>query len=205
MCCGKPFILYLDGNTKVCSECGIQKRGFYNIGIENTSHGSHYEPFYNCAYSRKKRMGHMIESLFFPNASTPDEPILKTLLHQPKFDNVQQVCKFLKKLPVSDKRYINLHFYCKLLLTNYTPPVMKQDTFAIKKTMLHWFERVELAFIQMFPNKPFLNYGWLLRVMLDKFNLSEYKPFVKPLKCQKRKRFYEKTYKQLEAVLRLRF
>ena len=203
MCCGERNLLYLDGNTVVCKECGVEKRGFFKIGVENTSHSCHYEPFFNCGYSRKKRMGQMVDCLFFPSASTPDEPILKIIsADPPQFQSVQHVCNFLKKLPVSDKRYINLHFYCKLKLANYVPPKMSQDVFAVKKAMLHWFERIELAFIRTFSNNPFINYGWLLRLMLDKFNLPEFKQFVKPLKCRKRIRFYEQTYKQLESVLR---
>ena len=201
MCCGEQDLLFL-GSSFVCRECGIEKRGFQTIGIENTSHNCHFEPFYNCGYSRKKRMSHMIESLFFPNASTPDEPILKLITQTAKLPSVSDVCTFLKRLPVSDKRYINLHFYCRLLLANYVAPVMKRDVFAVKKQMLHWFERIELAFLRTFSNKPFLNYGWLLRVMLDKFNLPAFKRFVKPLKCRKRIRFYAQTYKHLEGVLR---
>ena len=136
MCCGAPLIIYLDGNTSVCRQCGVETHGFFHIGIENTSYHAHYEPFYNCGYSRKKRMGHMIESLFFPCASTPDEPVLKSIQFPPhKVDTVQEVCSFLKKLPVADKRYVNLHFYCKLLLSNYKPPVVPKNFFELKKMM----------------------------------------------------------------------
>ena len=147
----------------------------------------------------------MIESLFFPCASTPDEPVLKSIQFPPhKVDTVQEVCSFLKKLPVADKRYVNLHFYCKLLLSNYKPPVVPKNFFELKKMMLYWFECIEIVFVKTYSNKPFLNYGWLLRVLLEKFNLAEFKQFVKPLKCRKRVRFYEQTYTELETILRLR-
>lgn len=201
MCCPHTTLLYFDGNKTVCESCGTEKHTIYRIGIEHTSHGSHCEPFYNSGYSRKKRMANMLEALFFPCACTPDEPILKHILHHPKFDTIPDICNFLKGLPVSDKRYLNLHFYCKMWLKGYTPHKITYP-FATKRAILHWFERVELSYIRLFRNKPFLNYGWLLRVLLDKFELPGLKIYVKPLKCKKRARFYRQTYETVLADLR---
>lgn len=200
MCCSDCNLLYFDGNRTVCKNCGVMKKVIYNIGIENTSHNCYYESFYNSSYSRKKRMSSMLDALFFPAASKPDSFILKRLLPQ-KFDTVQDLCQFIKKIPISDKRYLNLHFFCKLCLRSYITPYIPHNMLQIKRNIILWFEQVELTFLKLFKNKPFLNYGWLLGVLLDKFEIPQFKIYVKPLKCKKRIGFYQRIYREIEEYL----
>ena len=184
-------------NTIVCTGCGLETRIEVECTRKNVGYIMSHSPF-QFGYSRVKRFSNMLHSLFFPSATALDNKMVKHLyFHKEKIHSRKDLNFYINTSCLRDKRFCTMHFFCKTFLNNYMTPPCYGNTFACIKRMSFLFERIALAFSRMYPEKPFINYNFLMRYILQHCSFCYYLRFVKKLKCVKRKRSYTSLLKNL--------
>ena len=132
----------------------------------------------------------MVAALFWPSPSNPDTKVLKYLFNK-TLKNREDIINSIARAPLKDKRFGSIHIFCRLFDPNYKEPA-HGCLFQMLKLMVGEFEHIEARFQQVFFNEPFINYTYLIRHLLAKLGFVSYLPFVKILKCDKRKAKYNK-------------
>lgn len=130
----------------------------------------------------------MVDALFWPTPSNPDTKTLKYLMNKP-LNNRQDIIDAISTSNLKDKRFGSIHIFCRLFDPNYEEPD-HGCLFQMIKRMVTEFGHIEARFQQLFPQEPFINYTHILRHLLSKLGFISYLPFVKTLKCEKRKAKY---------------
>ena len=182
----------------VCTECGIERpRLVMNIVPRDWP----TEPLFN-VYSRRKRFQNLCDSLFFPTPLTKDNDMLAYLDKLAPFECKNHLLNTMKKSVLPDKRYSQLHLFCKLFTKDYTAPRSIVNGRHFIKRLLLKFGDTETAFKRLFTGTQFFNYMWLLQKNLEEFQLPDYAVFVKPLKCKARNKYYEKMYEKLITFMK---
>jgi len=174
-------------STRVCTTCG--KETFYlpNCSHQNCGFAMRHSPFLS-GYSRTKRFKGMVESLFWPTPSNPDTPML-TYFTGKKINSLEDVIHTITTAPLKDKRFVSIHLFARIFDPQYTEPT-HGDLHQMLKRMVFQFQRIESCFERIFINEPFINYTFLIKHLLTKLGFTSYLPFVKKLKCPKRKKRY---------------
>ena len=187
--CGARLIDSLT-SSEVCRMCGketyvLQSCNFTNCGFQ-TSHS----PFLS-GYSRTKRFKQMSEMLLFPTPSNPDTPALKLLTeHKDQIKCLKNIICLISESDLKDKRFCSLHLFSRIFNPLYKPPAKYNDLFFMLGRMTSKFQMIELRYKQLASDKPFINYTYLLRNILDGLGYLDYLKYVKILKCNKRKERY---------------
>ena len=187
--CGARLIDSLT-SSEVCRMCGketyvLQSCNFTNCGFQ-TSHS----PFLS-GYSRTKRFKQMSEMLLFPTPSNPDTPALKLLTeHKDQIKCLKNIICLISESDLKDKRFCSLHLFSRIFNPLYKPPAKYNDLFFMLERMTSKFQMIELRYKQLASDKPFINYTYLLRNILDGLGYLDYLKYVKILKCNKRKERY---------------
>ena len=190
-------IITTNYNTEVCTVCGVESKIWTGCTRQNVGYVMSHSPF-QFGYSRVKRFSNMLNSLFFPSCSALDNKMVQHLYKfKDKIHSRKDLNFCLNTSSLRDKRFVTMHFFCKTFLKTYIPPPMYGNKFASIKRMSFLFERIALAFARKYPEKPFVNYNFLMRYILEKCNYPYYLRFVKKLKCVKRKRSYTMLLKSL--------
>ena len=177
-------------SSEVCRMCGretyvLQSCNFTNCGFQ-TSHS----PFLS-GYSRTKRFKQMSEMLLFPTPSNPDTPALKLLTeHKDQIKCLKNIICLISESDLKDKRFCSLHLFSRIFNPLYKPPAKYNDLFFMLERMTSKFQMIELRYKQLASDKPFINYTYLLRNILDGLGYLDYLKYVKILKCNKRKERY---------------
>lgn len=200
MFCVKCDIRFINGSGKaVCIECGLVQK---NIQHFISSIDSYNDPLQICFYQRKKRFKKILEKITSPNLDCKDTQIYKHLVGK-QFETADSLMNFIKQLNIKDKRYHSLHAFCKLFLTNYTPP---PKTFSLNdmKRCLFLFELLETSFLKLYFDVPFFNYAWLIRKVLYHFGFAQFDDYVKKIKCPKRNEYYKNMFKILYKEIQVR-
>ena len=130
----------------------------------------------------------MVDALFWPTPSNPDTKALKYLSNK-TLTCRQDIIDAISTAPLKDKRFGSIHIFCRLFDPHYQEPAHK-CLFVMLKRMVAEFGHIETRFQQVFSNEPFINYTYLIRHLLLKLGYVSYLPFVKTLKCEKRKAKY---------------
>ena len=193
-------LLQTDYHTRVCLLCGCERSYIGTIKTENTSYRQSYVPWVT-SYSRKKRFKSMAECVLNPSPCYLDEPIFKILGFTARFDTVNSLLSKLKSLKLKDKRYQNLHLFCKLFVSSYKNTTHKFDFFHTIKQLTFRFEEIEFSFKRLFPAEQFFNYSWLLNAILFDHGLRDFCAYIKPLKCKKRCKKYTTMYHHIRSEL----
>ena len=197
MCCSNALLLQTDYHTLLCTECGRETPSFGSIYKINQSYSQSLYPFSQC-YSRKKRFREMVENIFFPCLSTLDNTICANIASE-KICSVQELFLLLKSLKVKDKRYGSIHALTRQFVENYLPP--KPVSSYLVDEMCTMFSEIELVYTRFFGKAQFFNYSWLILKFLFVFELDDYTPYVKPLKCKRRIEVYEEKLKKVMREL----
>ena len=152
-------------------------------------------------YSRKKRFEKLLLCVLQPCPQSGDDLMLAYLFERKPIKDRHSLLQLMKKSPLKDKRYCSLHLFSKLIVSNYIQPPVPKNIDNLKYRILRSFDDIEFAHSRKrLYDAPFFNYCWLLSFFLDEFGLSEYKPFVKPLKCKHRRKVYATMYKELKNL-----
>ena len=182
-----------DYNTLICRNCGLEKQASLS-----PSEGYTENMPLELGYSRYNRMFALLNKLFQPTLyGNPNSRVVYEVLKQ-QFENGTQLLKWLSKLSVKNKRYQNAHYYFSIHKPYKVPtPPCKSTVLKI----LSDFSKLEHRFeCWKHHYKSFFSYNWLLRQLLKKFELEMYLPFVKQIKCCKRKQLYNTMYEYFRSA-----
>ena len=184
-------------STKICWVCGVEEYVLSHCSYKNCGFQMRHSPFLS-GYSRAKRFKGMVDALFWPTPSNPDTKMLEYLLTQ-KFSNRLEIIAALTTAPLKDKRFGSIHLFCRLMNPKYTEPV-HGCLFQMLTRLVREFQCIEARFRQRFVNEPFINYTFLIRHLLTKLEFFSYLPFVKQLKCAKRRAKYMNMLEKLTII-----
>ena len=187
-------------DTLVCIECGIEVPFLRGCTFSNCGFATRHSPFLS-GYSRTKRFRGMVETLLFPTPSNADTKMLKYLKTQTCKSRTDIITK-MAVCHLKDKRFSSIHLFCRLYDPKYKAPV-HGCLFQILKRMVFSFEHIESRFKQTFANVPFINYTFLIRYLLVQLKYTTFLPFVKKLKCKKRRKRYNEMLAELALKLPL--
>lgn len=185
-------------NTTICTTCGNESKVILYTHI--TPRDWNTEKLSNI-YSRRKRFKGLLEMLFFPNPVVKDNKMLKYLQRLSPFDNQKKLIDAIKKSRLDDKRYCNLHLFCKLFTKDYDKPLLPDNAILETKLILRQFDDIEFSFTRLFTGIQFINYRWLLGEILIDRKLQQYIPFVKTLKCKQRIKYYTDMLKKINEYI----
>ena len=186
-----------DKSSIICWRCGIERKILANCSFNNCGFAMRHSPFLS-GYSRSKRFRCMVTTLFWPTPSNADKQMLQYMLWK-HFKNRGEIIKAITTAPLKDKRFGSIHIFCRLLDPQYEEP-FHSCLFQMLHQMVWNFEIVEGRFKHRFPKEPFINYTYLIRHLLTKLGYTAYLPFVKQLKCTKRKMRYSEILEKLGSV-----
>ena len=65
------------------------------------------------------------------------------------------------------------------------------------------FSEIESMFVTH-KTVPFFNYAWLIRRMLNHFEIHDYDTYIKQIKCEKRNEYYNTMFNQLYTKIKVR-
>lgn len=181
--------------TVVCTLCGIETYFLQNCSYTNCGFSMRHSPFLS-GYSRTKRFRGMVDTLFWPTPSNGDEKMLRYLVKK-KLVCRGDIIRALFSAPLRDKRFGSIHTFCRLFDPKYKPPPKYGSLFEMQKQLVHKFQMVETRFERVYKNTPFINYAFILAYLLTKLGFVHYLPYVKRLKCERRKQKYNKMLNKL--------
>ena len=181
-------------STRICWTCGLEEYVLSHCSYKNCGFQMRHSPFLS-GYSRSKRFKGMVEALLWPTPSNPDTKMLKYLFCF-EFQNRYEIVSALTTAPLKDKRFGSIHLFCKLMDPEYSEPA-HGNLFHMLERLVREFECIESRFRQRFLKEPFINYTFLIRHLLTKLKFNSYLPFVKTLKCVKRRARYNEMLREL--------
>lgn len=201
-CSGLCKYFETDQDTRVCLECGIEETFIRSCTYKNCGFSMRHSPFLS-GYSRTKRFRGMVEALIFPTPCNADTKMLEYLNHT-KCKTRGDIIHTMMTSGLKDKRFSSIHLFCRLYDPTYVEP-LHGCLFQMLKRMVFSFEHIESRFKQHFSgqNVPFINYTFLIRYLLGELKYATYLPFVKKLKCKKRRTRYNEMLAELELKLPL--
>jgi hypothetical protein len=193
--CSKFNLLDL-GTTLVCKICGKEIKQGPNpaigarVGCDSALFITHY--------SRVNRFLKLFESVVLPHATAKDTKML-TYLDTRKNDITSPEtllhCMQDSKLP--DKRYVSVHLFTKIYVPSYKLTTMPTRYLNDKWCLERQFRDIEFTHRKS-DNDQFYNYAWLLRHLLTgKSQYQSFLPYIKKIKCKKRRKRYFDMFQEL--------
>ena len=180
MCsCGEQKIY--ESNKTICTHCGLEQPL-----LENHDTYESFEDVYTCVYSRRKRFENLVDSVLFPAFHQKDVPVYATLKDK-KFKTVDELVHHMKHTPLKDKRFCSTHLFATLTVKNHaklTPP-----PYRFRTRVLRLFDEV-LSRHKVYGSKQFFSYPWLLRRLLAVTGNKQYEPYIKEIRCKRRRKKY---------------
>lgn len=201
MRCTDCRFVQTDQDTRVCLQCGVEEICIQNCTYKNCGFSTRHAPFLS-GYSRTKRFRGMVEMLFFPTPCNADTRMLAHLTTIGGFKTRGEIISQMITSKLKDKRFGSIHLFCRLFDPTYKEP-RHGCLFQMMKRMVYSFEHIESRFKFHFTNVPFINYTFLIRYLLGELKYNAYIPFVKRLKCKKRRKRYNEMLTQLQLTLPL--
>ena len=200
----KQHSLYALARTSVCELCGIERIVPYNMYTQSKT----IDWSGICiptAYSRKKRFAKLFDSVTTGHAEKKDEHMLRFLATKKnEIKSREDVFKCIRESSLSDKRYGSIHLFSRIYIPGFTVPILPKNFFQLKKRVLRKFEDFEFEHRNKYYGKPFFNYRWLLGKILSQFGIRQFGPFIKVIKCKKRRQHYEEMYLELSTTVQVK-
>jgi hypothetical protein len=146
-------------------------------------------------YSRGTRFKSILEKLFYPRLfGKPNAKVLYylSLLPPNHFTTGGQLLKWLAALQIPNKNYQCAHYYF-IFATKpkcFPKPPHLLTILKIEKDFIHIHNQYQSSATY----KSFFSYNWVLRKILENYQLDYYQQFVKPIKCKRRLQKYAKMY-----------
>lgn len=188
-------------HTVCCTNCGMELESKLDSSVMGQFSDWRLVPLLQ-QYTRTKRFMTMLDSVILGVETRNDFKVL-ALLHNLKipFQDIDEIIFHLKQSKIPDKRYISLHLFSKVFLSDHTPISVTQINrfYDNKFRMKTLFECIETRFVHMYGKhqKPFINYRFMVEVFLLNFGFMEMKKHVKTIKCPKR---YQRNVDTLTAM-----
>ena len=130
----------------------------------------------------------MLDSLTLAPETKNDRLMIDHLVKE-GVHTLEGIKKAMRKAKLTDKRYMSLHLFSKCFNTNYVPFTTEDYNKLLHKRpfILKCFMFIEGKYMAKHGKKhPFFNYKFLIAILLDKYGLSVFKRYLKPIKCAKR-------------------
>ena len=172
----------LKSHVMVCATCGLVLKTVY-IPSEMKAYTDYTKENIKYPYTRFKRFQNLIHSVIYGFECSSDKHMLKELATH-RIHSVQDILAVMCNSALVDKRYCSLRYFIRCFLPNYTLDHTIHNFLEKEKILLQTFKNIEFALTRR--GKTFINYRFMLDVLLYFFNLHEYRIFIKPLKCRKR-------------------
>ena len=153
-------------------------------------------------YARVKRFEILLDNVVLGLENRLDYKVLSWIGKTKKtFKDTYEILLFLKRLPFTDKRYCSIHLLNRVFCKNYNPPppALISYYFKVKKHILHLFKQVEHHFFSVYCG-PFLNYKFILMVLLYTLKLDHFVKYVKPIKSIMRIKYNCKVWNTLKIM-----
>ena len=184
--CLHTHTVLLDNYFTCCCECGKMLEQIYE-----PSKMQMYNDFTKenlvVPYTRIKRFRYLYDSVVFGFQHTDDRKMLRLLSTQKDtIHEVKDIIKIMVSSNLIDKRYCSLHLFMKCFLPNRLFITSEHVSRFAKKQKLFEQAFKEIEYKLAVAGRKFLNYRFVLDVLLHFFELDEFRMFLKPLKCQKR-------------------
>ncbi len=124
------------------------------------------------------------------NGPQVSDPVWGYLAARKPFESTQDILECLRKSRLKNKHYPSLHAFSKNFCSNYKNP--RELPNEVYKKLCSYFAHVLFLWTntKKRKHKLFFSYNWLLEQGVAFYNLTEYKPFVKRLKCVNRRGKY---------------
>jgi hypothetical protein len=136
----------------------------------------------------------MLRKLVYPHPENKDQPVLEMFLGK-TYPTIEDFIVLLKASKIKDKRYQSMHTFAKLCVDTYKPvPPLTELVFG---ECIRMFKDIEYRFIKRCVSVPYFNYNWLLKKLLHHLGITRYDPYLKTIKCKKRKQYYEDMFNSL--------
>lgn len=198
------YSLYALPRTSVCALCGVEKIVPYDMYTQSKiiDWSGICIP---TAYSRKKRFAKLFDSVVTGHAEKKDELMLSFLAtRKNEIKTREDVLDCIRISSLPDKRYGSIHLFSRIYVPNFTAPLLPANFFQLKKRVLRKFEDFEFEHRNKYYGKPFFNYRWLLGKIMFEFGISQFAPFIKVIKCKKRRQHYEDMYQELSTAVQVK-
>jgi len=186
--------------TKVCISCGIEQPVPFDM-YQQSKICQWNNLSFQTAYSRKKRFGKLFDSVVMGPLEKKDEKMCQHLTKL-KIEEIEDILVAIKESGLTDKRYGSIHLFSRLFIPGFCEPTPPKDLYELRKRILFSFETLEFAHLHNMKDRPFFNYRWLLSKILDSVKVSQFKQFIKVIKCKKRRGYYEKMYHELSTTVK---
>lgn len=185
-------LLQTPASTIVCPVCGTEKAFLKTCDFTNCGFQSKHAPFLQ-GYSRSKRFKQMVDMLLFPASANADGKVLEYLTDRKHLiHDLKDIIDLLSKSKFHDKRFCSLHLFSRLFNPKYKKPPFYGNLFHMIERMVRRFQMIELRYKLLSQGKPFINYTYITRFVLEEMGFLYYLQFVKLLKCAKRRKRYKK-------------
>ena len=184
--CGHLQTVMMDCHRTCCTTCGLVLKTTYNPS-EMQLYNDFLKEHLVIPYTRIKRFRYLLESILFGWEHSDDKIMLKLLsTHKDEIHCVYDIFYIMIHSKLTDKRYCSLHLFMTCFAPHLvlTPDERYMDSLRKQNAIERTFKKIEHALT--FTAQTFLNYRFVLDVLLQKFGLDEFRLFIKPLKCPKR-------------------
>ena len=188
--------------TRVCLSCGLEQSVPYDM-YEQSKICMWNNISFQTGYSRKKRFGKLFDSVVIGAAETKDEKML-IYLKSVTINSMDDLLLAIKESGLIDKRYGSIHLFCRVYVSEFSMPKQPKHIPELRKRILFQFENLEFSHLHKLKNRPFFNYRWLLSKILGEAGIHQFKPFIKVIKCKKRREYYENMYEVLSASVHVK-
>lgn len=167
-----------------CTKCGTVVKTVYNPSDMQLYEDYTKAPLFS-PYTRSSRFKKMLDSICLGIEFSNDRPMFEFLDQNPR-DTPTDIIVGMQSSPFVDKRFCSLHVFMKYFCPQYlTPdPDMISRFHFIKPFLFNTFNDIEFKLIKR--NTRFLNYRFVIDVILLIYKFDSWRCFVKPLKCPRR-------------------
>lgn len=187
MCtCGEQMIY--ESNKMICTNCGLEQPL-----LENHDHHESFEDVYTCVYSRRKRFENLVDSILFPAFHQKDNPVYATLKDK-TFKTVDELVDHMKHTQLKDKRFCSTHLFAILTVQNHAK--LAPPPYFFRTRIIRLFDEV-LSRHKVYGGKQFFSYPWLLRRLLAVTGNTQYEPYIKEIRCKRRRKKYNEMLTSL--------
>ena len=185
--CSHENVTLLDSHQKCCVDCGLLLGTFFELH-KMQSHQDWSNDSLIIPYMRSRRFSDLLDTVCLGNETRNDKHMLYFLAKH-KVSTRHDIWNTMKKSKLTDKRYSSVHLFCKCFDKDFLEFTSAQINkfLRLKKSMILCFNYIETKFYNIHNVKaPFFNYRFLASVLLQKFGLTVFTKYLKPLQCVKR-------------------
>ena len=182
--CTHKKICCLDMHFMTCVECGLVLTIRY-VPHEMQLYEDYVKAPLSIPYTRIQRFKKMLDSICLGLEQTADKRMFQHLVNN-SCRTKEDILRAMKSSSLVDKRFCSLHVFMKCFCPNELsfPDTYISRFHQTKKHIYKAFSAIDFKLSR--ENGRFLNYRFVIDVLLWWFKFDSWRCFIKPLKCPKR-------------------